>query len=138
MQSPSSAALTDAQVDVLEEFLDSINKAMGLEEVDGYFCALISGPDSVMPSEYLPYVFGGVMPEFSSAERANEIMGLLLQHWNYIAATLLRDKFYFPLLFEDEDGKCYANDWAHGYMLGVQLRRESWSGLIEDEEIGFH
>jgi uncharacterized protein len=136
MQSPSSAALTDAQIDRLEELLDSFDDAMTLEELDGYFCSLVSGPDTVMPSEYLPSVFGGTTPEFSSAEQASEVMGLLLQHWNHIAATLLRDDVYFPILFEDEEGKCQANDWAHGYMAGVQLRGESWFRLLNDDENG--
>ena len=136
MQTPSSTELTAAQFDQLEEFLDSVDVAMDLEELDGFFCALIAGPDVVMPSEYLPHVFGGEMPEFESAVQAGGIVGLLMQHWNHIAATLLRDEFYFPVLFEDDAGKCQANDWAHGYMLGVQLRRDSWSRLIEDEENG--
>jgi len=136
MQSPSSIELTNAQIDQLDGSLDSFDGAMGLEEVDGFFCALISGPDLVMPSEYLPHVFGGEMPEFSSAEQASEIMELLFQQWNHIADTLLRDRVYFPLLFEDEAGKCQANEWADGYMLGVRLRRKSRSDLIEDEENG--
>jgi uncharacterized protein len=136
MQSPPSSELTDTQVDQLEEFLDSIDGAMDLETVDGFFCALISGPDPVKPSEYLPYVFGGEMSDFSSAEQTAKIMELLFQHWNHIADILLRGEFYFPLLFEDEAGKCHANEWAHGYMLGAELRRESWSGLIGDEEDG--
>ena len=31
-------------------------------------------------------------------------------------------------------GRCLANDWARGYMLGVELRRESWYRLMKDEE----
>ncbi|MFD2273540.1 UPF0149 family protein [Undibacterium arcticum] len=101
-----------------------------------FFCALIAGPELVMPSEYLPYVFGGDIPEFSTEEQFSEILGFLYQHWNHIVGTLLQDEIYLPILFEDETGKCHANDWAHGYMLGVQLRPESWSGLINDEENG--
>jgi hypothetical protein len=35
MQSLSSVALTDIQIDQLEDFLDSIGEAMSLEELDG-------------------------------------------------------------------------------------------------------
>lgn len=131
-----SPELTDVHIDQLQEFLDSIDNAMGLEEIDGFFCALISGPDLVMPSEYWPQIFGGEMPEFSSSKQANIIMGLLSQHWNRIADTLFRDEIYYPLLFEDEGGKVQANDWAHGYMRGVELRRSNWSDLIQSEENG--
>jgi uncharacterized protein len=107
---------------------------MSFEEVDGFYCALISGPDHVMPSEYLPYVFGEEMPDFGPGTPGGNIIGLLFQHWNHITDTLLRDEVYYPILFEDEGGTCQANEWADGYMLGVELRRADWTGLIEDEK----
>jgi uncharacterized protein len=134
MLSPPSTELKEAEIRLLDEFLDSIDGAMSLEEHNGFFCALICGPDPVMPKEYLPHVFGGKLFDFSSAAYASKIMGLLLQIWNHIADTLQRDELYFPLMFEDERGKCQGNEWADGFMLGVKLRLESWSGLIKDEE----
>ena len=58
-------ALTDAELDRLGEFLQNSNvgAAMNLEELDGFFAALIAGPELVPPSEYLPEVFGGEMSE---------------------------------------------------------------------------
>ncbi len=32
---------------------------MNVEALDGFFAALIAGPEIVMPSEYYPEVFGG-------------------------------------------------------------------------------
>jgi len=32
---------------------------MNLEELDGFFAALIAGPETVMPSEYNRELFGG-------------------------------------------------------------------------------
>jgi uncharacterized protein len=32
---------------------------MNVEELDGFFAALVAGPEVVMPSQYLPEVFGG-------------------------------------------------------------------------------
>ena len=53
--------LTDAEFDRLGEFLKVCagGKAMNVEELDGFFAALIAGPEVVMPSEYLAEVFGG-------------------------------------------------------------------------------
>ena len=51
---------------------------MNVEELDGFFAALIAGPETVMPSEYYPEVFGGEMSdtcEFGSLDEANEILG---------------------------------------------------------------
>ena len=57
--------LTDAELDRLGDFLKGCKggEAMNLEELDGFFSVLIAGPETVMPSEYHPEVFGGEMPE---------------------------------------------------------------------------
>ena len=57
--------LTDAELDRLAEFLKGCKsgKAMNVEQLDGFFAALIAGPESVMPSEYYREVFGGEMPD---------------------------------------------------------------------------
>src|SRR5450756_2019713 len=79
--------LTDAELDRLGDFLKSCKggRAMNVEVLDGFFAALIAGPEIVMPSEYYPEVFGGEMSEtceFASLDEANEILGLLMRHWN--------------------------------------------------------
>ena len=53
--------LSDAELDRLVEFLRKCKggKAMNIEEADGFFSALIAGPEVVLPNEYLPEVFGG-------------------------------------------------------------------------------
>ena len=64
---------------------------MNLEELDGFFAALIAGPDMVMASEYYPHVFGGTLEEttrFDSMEQVKDALGLLSKHWNTIAGTL--------------------------------------------------
>jgi uncharacterized protein len=133
MKPQPSTALTDAKIDQLGNFLDSIDTAMTLEEVDGFFCGLISGPDPVLPNEYLPHIFGGDMPNLDSLNDVAKIIGLLLQHWNHIAATLMRDKSYFPIMFKDEEGNCRATEWARAYMFAVELRQEGWARLLNDE-----
>jgi len=49
--------LTEAELDRLESFLAALKEkddlAMDLEEVDGFFAALIASPEMVMPSEYM-------------------------------------------------------------------------------------
>jgi uncharacterized protein len=60
-------------------------------------------------------------------------MALMMRHWNSIAETLLKEEVHIPLLLEDEDGTAHGNDWAQGFMSGVEMRYESWDGLIEDD-----
>jgi uncharacterized protein len=133
--------LTDAELDRLGDFLKSCEggEAMNLEELDGFFAALITGPGIVMPSEYLPEVFGGEMSdtcEFDSLDEANELLGLMMRHWNTIAATLLKDEVYVPILLEDESGVAHGNDWARGFMRGMEMRHDGWAELVNDAENG--
>jgi hypothetical protein len=77
---PQHERLTDAEFDRLGKFLKG-GRAMNLEVLDGFFAALIAGPETVMPSEYHPVVLGGEMAddcEFGSFEEANEILGLMM------------------------------------------------------------
>jgi uncharacterized protein len=133
--------LTDAELDRLGDFLESCKggKAMNVEALDGFFAALITGPEIVMPSEYYREVFGGEMSdtcEFGSLDEANDILGLMRRHWNDIAATLNKDEVYVPLLLEDEHGVAHGNDWAHGFIRGMHMRHDGWAELMDDEEHG--
>jgi uncharacterized protein len=133
--------LTDAELDRLGAFLKSCKggRAMNVEQLDGFFAALIAGPEIVMPSEYYPEVFGGEMSdtyEFGSLDEANEILGLMMRHWNTIAGTLNKDEVYVPLLLHDENGMFHGNDWAHGFMRGTLMRHDGWAELVDDDENG--
>jgi len=110
---------------------------MNVEQLDGFFAALIAGPETVMPSEYYPEVFGGEMSDacqFESIDQANEILGLMMRHWSGIAGTLFKDEVYVPLLLFDEDGTAHGNDWAHGFMRGMGMRHDGWAELVNDED----
>ena len=133
--------LTNAELDRLTEFLNSCKGggAMNLEELDGFFSALIASPDVVMPSEYNREVFGGDLSEvveFASLDEANEILGLLTRHWNKIASTLFKGEPHVPMIFEDEKGELHGKDWARGFMRGMHMRHDDWAELVNDEKYG--
>lgn len=138
---PKNEPLIDAELDRLGAFLKACKggRAMNVEELDGFFAALIAGPETVMPSEYYREVFGSEMSdacEFSSLDEANEILGLMMRHWNTIAGMLFKGEVYVPLLLGGEDGTVHGNDWARGFMHGVDMRHDGWAELVNDEEQG--
>jgi uncharacterized protein len=146
VNTPLDQPLSNHEISWLEEFLDGIGpSAMNIEMFDGYLTALICGPDMVPPSEYLPQIMGDDH-SFKSDKQATEIFGLVMRHWNTIASNLARtlekgeslkaEDLHLPLLLEDEDGVAYANDWATGFMLGVETRAESWQSLINSDRDG--
>ena len=59
-----------------------------------------------------------------------------MRHWNTIADTLHSDDVYLPLLLEDESGIAYGNDWASGFLRGMEFGKDDWALLLDDEENG--
>ena len=129
----TSPKLSNQQLDALEHYLDShaSENAMHMEVLDGFLCALITSPVPVSAKEYLPVIFGGKMPEFKNQEESDQIMGALAQHWEHIDSVLKRNDEYYPFLYADPDGKCGANEWAYGFILGMDMRRDSWKEMVE-------
>jgi uncharacterized protein len=140
LSTTASAALTEPELDRLHDFLDAGPAAMNLETMDGYFTALISGPVMVSPNEALQQVLGDDLV-FESNDEAGEIIKLVMRHWNWVASelhrTLAEEHVYLPVLLEDQQGVTHGNDWARGFMRGVQARPGSWSALLADNsEVG--
>lgn len=139
LATPTSAPLTEQELDRLHDVLEAGPAAQNLEAMDGYFTALICGPVFVSPNEALQQVLGD---EFvlDDNEQAGELIGLMMQHWNWIAAelqrTLVEPHVYLPVLQEDDTGVVRGNDWAQGFMRGVQARPGSWNELLNSEEEG--
>jgi uncharacterized protein len=133
--------LTDTDYDRLAGILNRFRsaRALNLEQLDGFFAALISGPGHIHPSEFLPELWGDEMVDedpFESRRELKEFLDLVLGHWNVIAETLQSGDVYLPLLLEDEEGTAHGNDWAHGFLRGMDLRRADWAELLHDEEHG--
>jgi len=132
--------LTDAEFDRLAEVLQRCGKhAMNIEMLDGFLAALICGPETVLPSEYLPKIWGGDQtnePAFDSQSVVRESLLLIMRHWNAICHDVQSDGEFLPVLLNDESGVAPANDWANGFLRGVDMRRDSWLTLIEDDDHG--
>jgi len=133
--------LTDAEFDRLNSVLARFGdkRSMNLEQLDGFLAALICGPDTVLPSEYLPVIWGDKIvleDTFNAKPLLQDFLSLIMRHWNVIADTLHSGEVYLPLLLEDENGVSHANNWANGFMRGMELRMEDWANLLNDEQHG--
>ena len=141
MLQPGRKPLTDAELERLGTFLRGLKNPdrLTLEGLDGLFCALIAGPDTVMPSEYLPVVWGGEMADedaFESEAEAMEVLELMMRHWNAIVAEFETERVYLPLLDAPDEKGVPGRAWARGFMRGVALRRRSWVPMFTDDNEG--
>ncbi len=138
-QEPDPAAgdaLDWRAVRTLDQFLqrpDNPPETMRFEELDGFLHALVIGPDIVMPSEYLPMVWGDG-PVFEDMAEAQTIMALMQQHWNAIAARRNAGGGFAPHLERHDDMEPGAV-WARGFLKGVAMRAEAWAQMEGDEQL---
>lgn len=128
--------LDDAELHELESFLDSprlADTAMDLNGIDGYFAAILSGPRTLMPSEWMPSIWDPndrkLSPEFETLEHANRILGLLMRHYNTVARVLMDEpEELVPIYLDGDLGG--AASWCSGYLAGMRFDRESWAKLL--------
>jgi uncharacterized protein len=135
--------LSDAEFEQLESFLmseDTPEECMDISMLDGFLTALVLGPETVLPSEWLALVWGGNEgPQFSSLEQANQILQLVMRHMNGIILGLMAEPQEFaPVFYErrDEQGRLCTlpEEWCTGFMQGVALRHQAWQPILEDDE----
>ena len=153
----ASTPLSDAELDALSELLAADwapETTMDIEQLDGFLAGVICAPRVVLPSAYLPEIFGDGEPEYPDHATAQRFFDLLLRRHNQIATALnapierLDDpRAYVPLLIDwegdaellleldpGETPPRYGELWARGFLRAVQLTPEDWAP--DDDEEG--
>ncbi len=129
--------LTDEENEELDQFLmdaEGIEESMDISSLDGFLTAIVCGPKTIMPSEWMRWVWdmerGEDTPVFENQAQAQRILGLLMRHMNDIAQTLLQaPEQYEPQLMEnpnDGDPIPILDEWCCGFMKGVELDSSGW------------
>ena len=122
----------------LQEFLRSARApaaAMSLSELDGFLTGVAIGPDLVMPSECLPAIWGAEEPVFDNAEQMRAVLGVIMNRYNEILASLWRNPAEFaPILATSPTGEPVASSWAKGFFHAVRMRRQAWMPLLKHKE----
>lgn len=136
--------LSDEEIQALENFLlykVQSTEAMTLDILDGYMHALAVGPQTVMPSAWLPQVWGqdeGMLPAVDSLEQANWLLQLVMRHFNSIVAGLeAQDPEITPMWATQEfESEAYddGEGWAYGFIQGVNMAKAAWAPLLDSEQ----
>ena len=125
-----STPLSDVECGELDDFLLSVehdDAVLDLSEFDGFITAIVSGPQTIMPSTWMPALWGGEdnAPVWDSLEDYRYIFELMIRHMNSTAATLIEEPNEFePMFLErtiDDFTHWVADEWCTGYMKGVAL-----------------
>ena len=80
-------AVDRVDLEALDEFLMSDrapSESMMLSDLDGFLTGIAVGPELVLPSEWLPLIWGGEAPEFADEAEAKTILGAIMGRYNEI------------------------------------------------------
>lgn len=122
-----TTTMTEQELDRLENLLsDDIFKgeAMMLDTLQGFLCALVSGPEAVPPEVWIAEALGE--PEYAAT--AQETVNLLMKFHDSIAAALLNEEEFDLILYgldDDPDELDFAS-WSDGYIYGSQIGDTDW------------
>jgi uncharacterized protein len=120
-----------------EELLALGEETMPLEELDGFIAGLLVCPDLIKPGEWLPIIWNRdgaeQQPAFKDLDHANRVLGLVMQHYNSVARTLMeRPDRYSPLFSVDSrNGDVLWELWIEGFEKAVALRPAAWKELLD-------
>jgi uncharacterized protein len=133
--------LTDVEFDSLANVLSRFGnkRAMSIEQLDGFLAAIVCYPDPILPPEYLPEIWGDAMvneDSFSAQPLLQDFRLLVTRHKFALTETLQSGDVFTPVLLPNNDGVYLGNDWANGFVRGMQLRQREWAVLLNDENHG--
>ncbi len=109
--------------------------SMLLSDLDGFLTGIAVGPELVMPSEWLPLIFGGELPEFADRDEAQAILDAIMGRYNEILRRI-GDDMLDPVFWADRDGMLIAADWAEGFLQAIMLRVDAWGPLFKSKRNG--
>ncbi len=128
--------LSDSELNELDDFLADPTleeTSMDVSTLEGFLTALAIGPDTLMPSQWLPWVYdmheGKAEAEFENLEQANRILGLIMRHHNTVIRAFMSDPASFEPIYW-RGAQWGAAEWCEGFLLGTQFSREAWGLLM--------
>lgn len=139
-----SAMLSQDELDRLNDFLlnripegdeceEKNEGVIGVSMLDGFFTAIISNLHPIMPSQWIPVVWGDYEPTWENESDAMEMFSLMMRHMNTIVRFLMEqpENFEPMFLYTVRDGKTYriVDDWCEGYLMGMKLDEQYWNSV---------
>ena len=128
---------TDEDLDHLSDLLNGIpldREGMTLAEFDGYVAGLLVCPEMVMPSEWLPLVWGeGALQDI---QRVEQITQAVMDHYNRVARVLASDPVLYGPIFgvDPNSDDLLWEPWISGFERAMRFRPDAWDQVIQSDD----
>jgi uncharacterized protein len=130
--------LGEPELTALDAFLaDPVREAttMDVAMLEGYLVALAIGPETVMPSARLPWVWdidaGTADAQFADLDEMEHIIQLVMRLYNQVLQQFEADPKGFDPVYWRSAG-WGATEWCEGFLLGTRLCDDAWDSLMVD------
>jgi len=99
----------------------------------GFFTALVCSPTLIMPSKYMPVIWGqNNQPNYENIDEAMRFHTVCSELWNLIAGGLHNNSpSNFPIPVASKDALL---DWLEGFLHATACLPDDWKMLAEDRE----
>ena len=113
---------------------------LSYHELQGFLFTVVSAPELVQPSDWLPIIFGEEEAGFASPDEAQKILGQVMALYNATNAAVLDPPTFLPadcplrddVLANFEDEAPIAQ-WSRGFLRGHQWLEELWEETVPEE-----
>lgn len=130
---------SDQELDRLELLLLALpqeNYPMTVSELDGYVTGILSCPELIPPSEWLPHVWGesgdAGFPDLKTAEAT---IGAVMAHYNAVAGDMTRTPWIEPIYEVDPNSdETLWEPWVDGFTRAMSLRADAWQELLDQAD----
>jgi uncharacterized protein len=127
-----SGAMTLEQLEHWIDHLDPPPLVDGVSMLDGYLAAIIVGPCSVSPYEWMGHM---LRPHDSigmeGTTQAAAIMGVAARFNAVSEGLATAPERYAPIFERTDDGTVHAGPWCTGFLAAMRLRAEAWRPLLD-------
>jgi uncharacterized protein len=117
----------------LEDWIDQLDPLPlidGVSMLDGYLTAIIVGPCSIDPREWLRHMLG---PHsrigMDGTEQSAAIMAIVARFNGVSERLATARERYAPIFERTDDGTVLAGPWCMGFLAAMQLRYGDWQPL---------
>ena len=124
----------------LQAFLDHPAGTLHYHELQGFLFTVVSAPEWIPLSEWLPIIFGEQEAAYASPDEAKAILSQIMALYNTINAAVLDTPTLLPadcplrddVLANFEDEAPIAQ-WSRGFLRGHQWLEELWKETVPEE-----
>lgn len=130
--------MTDDELIELDRLLASAafrNQALSVVELQGLFCAIASGPETIGQEIWLPFALGDA-PDYESPAQEQRVAELMRRYSDDTAGALAAGE---PpqLVLADQDEAALAESyraWTGGYLDGMELSDDEWFEYAKSDQ----